>query len=215
MGFGIYDVYRFFQPKIRQHRFRLFMDLLRPEPTARILDVGGYYYDWIDRSGVTSPVTLLNVSYPVSQEPIPNRFTCLVGDGRSMQFADRSFDIVFSNSVIEHVGSFADQERFASEVRRVGKRLFVQTPNRWFFLEPHFIAPFVHFLPRGIARRVLPLCSFRAWFRGGDNADLKSLATELRLLSYLEMKRLFPDCEIHRERWFGLTKSFIAVRSGS
>ena len=101
---------------------------------------------------------------------------------------------------------------FAAEIRRVGRQYFVQTPNRWFFAEPHFISPFIHFLPRSWSRKLLPWLSLRAFVRHGDNRDLHELANELRLLSYRELRTLFPDAEIYREKWFGLTKSFIAIR---
>jgi hypothetical protein len=211
MAFGIYDLYRAFQPGFRQRRIQLLLDWLHPGPQTRILDVGGYIYDW-EPIPVTSPVTFLNLSFASPGKPIPDRFRCIVGDGRKMELPDKAFDLVFSNSVIEHVGSHEEQKRFAAELRRVGRQLFVQTPNRWFFIEPHFGALFIHFLPGPIARRLLRLFSFRALFRRGDNIDLCQLAEELRLLSFKEMKELFPDCEICREKWFGLTKSFIAIR---
>ena len=212
MGFGIYTLYRFFQPGFRQKRINLFLELMQPGPRTRILDVGGYIYDWDRIVPIDSPITFLNLSHPKVDGQLPNRYTCVIGDGRKLDFADGSFDIVFSNSVIEHVGSYADQERFAGEVRRVGKRYFVQTPNRWFFIEPHFVTFFVHFLPWSIAGRIIRFCSFRGWFRSGDNVDLRELAADLRLLSLRDVRALFPDAEIHREKWFGLTKSFVAVR---
>jgi len=95
----------------------------------------------------------------------------------------------------------------------VGKQVFVQTPNRWFFLEPHFLALFVHYLPWSIARRLVRFCSIRGLLRCGDDVDLNQLAEELRLLNLQELKDLFPDCEIYREKWFGMTKSFIAIRA--
>src|SRR4051794_7678721 len=131
MPLNVYHLYRAIQPGFRRKRIELFLDRLRPTPTTRILDVGGYPGDWTGVIPIGSPVTFLNVGYP-PMGPLPPRFTCLTGDGRQMKFPDKSFDIVFSNSVIEHVGSFEDQMRFASELRRVGKKLFIQTPNRWF-----------------------------------------------------------------------------------
>lgn len=211
MPFNIYSLYRLFQPKLRRGRLQVFLENLRPNSSSRILDVGGYVGNW-EGAPITSKITVLNLSFPPASRPISTRFTSKVGDGRKMEFADQSFDILFSNSVIEHVGSFEDQKRFAAEARRVGKQIFVQTPNRWFFIEPHFVAFFVHYLPRPIAKRLLPIFSVRGIFQRGDNIDLKQLAEEVRLLSYWEFQQLFFDCEIHREKWFGMTKSFIAIR---
>jgi hypothetical protein len=211
MGFGIYDLYRLIQPGLREKRTRLFLTLMQPEKQTRILDVGGYLNDW-HHVQIESPITFLNLSHPKIDREIPDRYTCVVGDARKMEIADGSYDIVFSNSVIEHVGSYADQQQFANEVRRVGKRYFVQTPYRWFFIEPHFVTVFIHFLPWRFARKIIRYCSFRGLFRSGDSVDVNDLAMELRLLSIREMRALFPDAEIHREKWFGFTKSLIAVR---
>ena len=210
MKFGIHEFYRIFQPALRKRRFQLFLDVLQPTASTRILDVGGYVGDW-KNAGVTSSVTCLNVE-PASGQPTTGRIVYETGDGRNLKHADQSFDIVFSNSVIEHVGAFQDQQRFAAEVRRVGRQVFVQTPNRWFFIEPHFVTVFVHYLPWSLAKRIIRFCSFRGIFRSGDTVNLKQLADELGLLSFRQVKELFPDCEIHREKLFGLTKSFIAVR---
>lgn len=210
MALNVYRIYDRILPRIRKRRRELFLERLHPSASTRILDVGGYVYDWSDVP-ISSPVTVLNREcQPV--EPTSPRYTCVVGDGRKLEFEDKSFDIAYSNSVIEHLGNFPDQQRFASEIRRVAPRFFVQTPNRWFFMEPHFVTPFIHYLPYSLARRLLGICSVRAFLRRGDNVDMKELASELRLLTFGEMKRLFPDCEIYRETWLGLTKSFIAIR---
>ncbi len=211
MGLSIYSLYRLIQPGFRTKRLQLLIAQFRPTAATRILDVGGYAGDWQDGPVADSSVTLLNLSFPPGP-PLELRFHCVEGDARRLPFADGSFDLAFSNSVIEHVGEFADQQRFAAEIRRVGRGVFVQTPNRWFFIEPHFITPFLHYLPRRLARPLLRVFSLRAWLRRGDNVDLRTLAKELRLLSYREVKELFPDCEIHRERWLGMTKSFILLR---
>lgn len=212
MAFGIYQFYRLFQPGFRRQRIELFLKLFQPGPTTRILDVGGFAYDWDGVVPIESPITLLNLEHPPAAKPLPRRFTEEIGDGCALQHADQSFDIAYSNSVIEHLHTWENQRRFAAEIRRVGKGIFVQTPNCWFPIEPHFVAAFIHFLPARAAKKLLPIFSFRGLFRSGDNNDLHKLAAELRLLSFREVKELFPDCEIHREKWFGFTKSFIAVR---
>ena len=71
-----------------------------------------------------------------------------VGDAVDMPgISDGAFDVVFSNSVIEHVETYENQRRMAAEIRRVGRRYFVQTPNRHFPLEPHFLVPGFQLLP--------------------------------------------------------------------
>ena len=77
----------------------------------------------------------------------------MAGDGRALPFRDEAFDVVFSNSVIEHVGDAASQRRFAREVARVGRAYWVQTPNRWFPVEQHLLTPLVHWLPKSWQRR--------------------------------------------------------------
>ena len=78
-------------------------------------------------------------------------FKSIIGDARNMKmFRDKKFDLVFSNSVIEHVGDYFQQQRMAEEIYRVGNCYFVQTPNRYFPIEPHFLFPFFNFLPMKI-----------------------------------------------------------------
>jgi hypothetical protein len=211
MAFGIYQLYQRIQPGFRQRRIRWFIEWFQPGQNTRILDVGGFLYDWDGVVPIESQITLLNL-YHLPAANLPSRFTLEIGDARRLPHADRSFDIGYSNSVIEHLGTFENQQLFAAEIRRVGRQLFVQTPNRWFFIESHFLTVFVHFLPWRIARKLIRFCSYRGWFRKGDNVDLQQLATELRLLDFRQMQMLFPDCEIRREKWLGLTKSLIAVR---
>lgn len=136
----------------------------------------------------------------------------MLGDGREMGCADASFDVCYSNSVIEHLFDFESQRRYAAEMRRVGRGIWVQTPARWFFLEPHLMTPFIHFLPRGIQRRLLRNFSVWGWLTRPSPRRVDAFLREVRLLTYREMRELFPDCRIERERFLGLTKAYIAVR---
>lgn len=128
-----------------------------------------------------------------------------------MPFSDSSFDVVYCNSVIEHLGTYDDQGKLAREVRRVGRGYWVQTPAKCFPLEPHYLTPFVHWLPPRLRRRILP---YTVWARithpSSDYMDGK--AAEIRFLSKRELERLFPDADILRERFLGVTKSWLAVR---
>ena len=111
--------------------------------------------------------------------------------------------LAFSNSVIEHVPQ-ALQVAFAAEVARVSERYYVQTPNRWFPIEPHYQVPLFHFLPERALR------ALNRRFTMGSRA--KGEWYETTLLSAADLLRLFPEAEIHREKRFGLTKSLMVIR---
>ncbi len=121
------------------------------------------------------------------------------GDAVQLPFGDGEFDIAYSSSLIEHLQR-EDRGRAAAEISRVGWRLFVQTPNRWFPIEPHALLPFVHWLPRPLGRLLW------RWGVTGESFD------SIRLLTSRELRALFPGAEIVRERVGPLTKSLIAVR---
>jgi SAM-dependent methyltransferase len=198
--------------RLRRKRFDLFLGLLSTlnRPVA-ILDVGGTQNFW-EVMGFASvgevSVTLLNLSKEAIS--LPN-FRSVAGDARRIEFPDQSFDVVFSNSVIEHVGSRADQLRMAEEVQRVGKRYFVQTPNKYFPIEPHFLFPFFQFLP--LASRVWLLRHFNlGWHRRTrDYSSAREQVAGVELLSKNAMCAMFPKATIVEEKFGGLTKSFIAL----
>lgn len=202
--------------RIRRKRFTLFESLISHVPKPlRILDVGGTQKFW-EVMGFPGAerieITILNVAtQPVS---LPN-FTAVAGDARDLQFADASFDVVFSNSVIEHVGGHEDQCRMAREVKRVGARYFLQTPNRHFPIEPHFLFPYFQFLP--VPARVWLLQHFRLGWRSRirDAGKARASVESVRLLSKAELIALFPDASLFEEKMVGLTKSFVVYAGWS
>lgn len=200
--------------KLRRRRFELFLAMIRDLPRpVRILDIGGRQEYWemlgADVMGKNQlRITLLNLDAPATSL---SNLASVSGDARSMpQFADQQFEIVFSNSTIEHVGGLEDQQRMSQEVRRVGKQYYVQTPNRYFPIEPHFIFPLFQFLP--VALRVWLVRHFRmGWCpRIPDRERARREVQEIRLLTKAEMKWLFPEADIFEEKFFGMTKSFVA-----
>ena len=151
----------------------------------------------------------------VNREPeewCEGRIAKTQGDGRSLAYADNSFDIAYSNSVIEHVGGWEDQVAFAGELRRVAPRYYVQTPNRRFFVEPHLVVPFIHWLPRRLLRRLVQRFTVIGWIDRPDQAQVDAMLAGIRLLDRREFETLFPDATIIEERCLGMVKSFIAVR---
>ena len=190
--------------RMRQNRLKLFCSLLsRLENQIHILDVGGTENFWqLIRlpDGKDIKITMLNLEkFPTSLSNI----TSIAGDARDIQFPDSQFDVVFSNSVIEHVGEFMDQEKMAKEVRRVGKRHFIQTPNKYFPIEPHFVFPLYQFLPNVI--QVWLLQNFNlGWMKKTPyRINASKLIAEIRLLDRTEFKMLFPESSIFEEKFFG------------
>lgn len=198
--------------KLRRGRFTLFRSLLATvSKPCRILDVGGTESFWEQMNFTNedeTEIVLLNLTaLPVSGA----RFASVAGDARDMsQFRDREFDVVFSNSVIEHLGEFDQQLKMAGEIMRVGKRYFVQTPNRYFPIEPHFLFPYFQFLP--VRARIFLVRHYSlGWVdRTPDCGAAGVLVRSVRLLTALEMKKLFPQSTLYREKVLGLTKSFVA-----
>jgi hypothetical protein len=198
--------------RLRRARFSLFLSLLaKLEAPVSILDVGGTQGFW-DLMTEGDPgdvrVTLLNVDHQTTSSP---RFVSAAGDARHMpEFPDKSFDVVFSNSVIEHVGSYENQARMAREMMRVGRRWFVQTPNRRFPLEPHFLFPWFQYLPSGVRARMVNRFDMGWYKRIPDLNAAREEVDSIQLLTKRRFSALFPGSKIHTERLAGLAKSFVA-----
>lgn len=198
--------------RMRRARFALFLSLLdNLDGHVEILDIGGTQEFWTLMTGGDPGevrVTLLNIEHqPVSSA----KFVSAVGDARAMpEFADKSFDVVFSNSVIEHVGSYAEQRRMANEVIRVGKRYFVQTPNKRFPLEPHFLFPFFQYLPHEARAQLVHRFDI-GWYKRIPSLErARAEVKSIQLLTRRRFSDLFPGARIHDEKLLGLTKSFVA-----
>jgi hypothetical protein len=180
---------------------RRFVELMRVTASTTVLDVGGTPDIWA-LAPVRPRVVFLN-------EPREEARSTVHADGCRLPFRDGAFDVVFSNSVIEHVGDASRQKQFASEVARVGRGYWIQTPNRRFPVELHLLTPFVHWLPRRWQRWIVP--RFTVWsLLVRTTADrraffLEHYLSQVRLLSSEELGRLFPSAKVLRS-----AKSLIA-----
>ena len=180
-----------------------------------VLDVGGRADYW-DNVGLEhiAQVMLINARQQELDRPLPpglpeGVFSKSLGDARDLDgYADQSVDLVHANSVIEHVGSWEDMARMASEARRVGRSGWVQTPAWSFPIEPHFHAPFMHWFGTPLRARMMSL-SLRRSFRRMDLATRRRTVEGINLLTRSETAALFPGAEIHVERVLLLAKSYV------
>ncbi len=196
--------------RARRRRFGHFVGLVHSLPSLpaplSVLDVGGTeeYWRQVHAFGqfpqLQLQFTLLNLELvPITH----SAFSSTVGDARSMpEFADGQFDLVFSNSVIEHVGDLDDQARMASEIRRVGQRYYVQSPNRNFPVEPHYFLPYFQFYPHFLKVWTLRL-------RGATPDRAQWGARRIRLMTERELRSVFPRGRIWREKVAWMTKSLV------
>jgi Methyltransferase domain len=202
----------------RTRRFQAFerlVDELSRKQTrpVRILDIGGTnsfweHRGWTEREDVEIVLVNLEAEARVHANIEPR-----AGDATDLSdLPDASFDIVFSNSVIEHLQTRERQQAMASEVIRLAPRYWIQTPNFWFPVEPHFLTPAWHWLP--VSLRVAMLRRRRWGWRGPcpDPDDAQAYVREIRLMRGRELKRMFPDATLTPERLGPFVKSFVAVR---
>lgn len=184
--------------RLRRRRWDQVQSLLRLSGNESVLDVGGtdkswWFAEWTGR------VVRCNLDHNAATSGLR-----VVADGRALPFGDLAFEVVFSNSVIEHLSTMEAQVLFAQELRRVGRRYFVQTPNRWFPIEPHYLFPLFQFLPVAIQRWL------HAHFDIGTFKKTDPFGT-IRLMTGKELERLFPEGRLVPERIGPLVKSWYVV----
>jgi hypothetical protein len=175
-----------------------------------VLDLGGTTHSW--EIAPRRPRKLVLVNRPDANTP--DRRGVVLADACDQSLLDgEHFDLVFSNSVIEHVGGHYRRDLFARNVYRLGEHHWIQTPYRFFPIEPHWLAPGIQFFPT-VARAWLtkwwPLGNFGAHRDVDDRAVEWALGIEL--LSKASMRHYFPSSELLIERVGWLPKSLIAVR---
>jgi SAM-dependent methyltransferase len=173
----------------------------RITPTTTVLDVGGSQLNW-DYLPSWPELTLVNIASMPRDKDVRE----VIGDGCRLPFGDGSFELAFSNSVIEHV---PDHEAFAREIIRVGRSYYVQTPNKWFPVEPHLMTPLIHFLPTSWRYKLVRRFSVWGLIAKASQTECDDFVSSTKLLSVRDMQRLFPGSKLEREKVLGLTKSII------
>ncbi len=193
----------------RTKRFDFFFHRIKSmDKPISILDLGGKVNFWENRGLAGNDnfkITVLNIQSEISDY---SNIKTVNGNVLKLKyFKENSFDIVFSNSVIEHLYDFENQKKMAREVLRIGKNHIIQTPNKYFFIEPHYMIPFFQFLPKKIQFQILTktrLSRLKKW----DDQFARNYTEEIRLMTQKELKEIFPKSNIFYEKFLGMTKSF-------
>ena len=201
----------------RARKLELFNRIIRPTEDMKLLDVGAQInpnsrneHQLIDTYPWKHNFAVVNISQE-HISAIKKRYPqveAVVGDACELPWPDKSFDVVFSNAVIEHLGSFERQKKMAAEIMRVGKLWFVTTPNRWFPFEFHMRLPLVTWLPGRSYLRIGNVISYnhirRKYMFGMKRKDL-------RLLSARDLEECFPYSRIIKHRVTFMAETLIAV----
>lgn len=199
-----------FRAKRTQKFEKLFFKNFNPEKFISILDVGGTDYFWKNSQIPNIPgvrITLLNLHLEKTTHP---HISSMIGDATDMKdFEDKKFDLVFSNSVIEHLYTKENQQKMANEIQRVGRKYFIQTPNKYFPIEAHYAIPFAQFMPKNLLFTLLTKTKISRFTRWESKAAQQYL-DEIRLLDQSEMAQLFPESKLLKEKVLGMTKSLTA-----
>lgn len=218
-------LFRAIQNKYRGQRMQMLADEITriadaSGQTVRILDAGGRSDFW---SRLPAPlkgrvhVVVQNLEAELAYDAPPDvAIEEVVGNSCQMpEYTDGQFDLVHSNSVIEHVGSYVNMLRFAEETQRVGRRYFIQTPNFGFPVEPHYGRPFVHW--RGDMHRIRKMHQSGIGYARRTDLETACAAADLTtMVNRWFLSKLYPHGEMRAERVLGLfVKSWIAIGDGT
>ena len=194
---------------LRGQKLNLFFQLTGRDPSAQsLLDIGGgvgIAGEFLRLYRSFDNVTVVNIR-PLNSDVAPGiHLQTVVADGCALPFSSRTFDWVFSNAVLEHVGSWERQKLFANEVRRVARKgYFVATPNRYFPIEPHTLLPFYQFLPGTIQRRILRY-----------SPGYLTKYEKINLLSARRLRRVFPEAQVKTSDFPVLSTSLASLYRAS
>jgi hypothetical protein len=209
----------------RNKRFRAFVDELRPAEPGRlikVIDLGGtvpFWQAWNITAQDKLHLTLVNDHVADAENDVESQTPFIVNrraDVLTLTKDDfRSFDLIFSNSMIEHLSSRHAQGELAGRIGSSGVPYFIQVPNKYAPVDPHIPRPYLPFFgayPKPVQARIITLKSF-----GGDGRKPASLEEAYEsFLNYYnplgirDMRELFPGAKVEFERAFGAPMSILA-----
>lgn len=212
-----------FAKRLRQKRIQPFLRMIEAvyevKGSVSILDIGGttQYWKIIDENLLRKfKVTITLINLPSAKVLSDTEFTQHIdGDATSNlweKFEMSSFDLIHSNSVIEHVGDWRKMKAFAHNIESFIGGYYVQTPNYWFPIEPHCMTLFFHWLPKPLRVALVARKSLGHWAKAATVSEAVDKVESARLLDKRMFSELFNDAEISSEKLFFLTKSLVAIR---
>ena len=203
--------------KKRFYRIQLEIEkLIAEKGNIKILDIGGEMAYWKNMGwqDARCSIYLLNLETVERPDPLPGFFH-VTGNALNMSYTPGEFDLVFSNSVIEHVGSPENQQLFANEVRRLSDHYIIQTPSLWFPLEPHSVLPLFQFIPHSLRAYLIMWFNINYFPKAKTYKEAVAVSRTTLMLTKAGFKKLFPEAEIQTEYLFGIPKSYTAIKGRS
>lgn len=194
------------QQRSRKKKFTLFMNHLKPKDSHNVLDMGcgtGTFLEEMypfKKKLLGFDISPRNIKIFKQKHP---SVKIMQGDGKKSPFKNQEFDIVFSNAVIEHVGNWNEQKKYASEIRRVAKSYFITTPNKWFPFEPHYRLPLYQFIPKQVQKLLSKHFSIGNYPKG--------FWEDIHLISASELATLFPEATIVKQKIGFYPETLIAI----
>jgi hypothetical protein len=206
---GVYDE-NSLSVRARNRRWRVFMETFPDIAEMSVLDLGGDARAWQTAPAPVRPARLLLWNlFP--QEVDESWIESEIADACNPPHEIPEVDLIYSNSVIGHVGGHWRRQRFVDTVH-TASRYWVQTPNRYFPIEPSFMFPWLQHLPRKLQQELIARWPVGNFATVVDRREVLNALLEIELLSRTELRFYFPDAVIHSEKVLGMTKSFVAIR---
>jgi 2-polyprenyl-3-methyl-5-hydroxy-6-metoxy-1,4-benzoquinol methylase len=202
-----------FVNSLRKKRFRrireIIEELIAERGSVKVLDIGGEIAYWRNMGWQNNAATiyLLNLD-PVDYKEQQEGYIQVQGNALKLPYEMGEFDLVFSNSVIEHVGSEANQKIFANEVRRISCNYIIQTPSFWFPLEPHSMIPFFQFIPHSIRAVLIMVFNINYFPKTKSYQEAIKVSKNTLMLTRSGFQKLFPEAAIEVEYLYGIPKSY-------
>lgn len=212
MALDIHQILAVFMRRFRPGRMKRIKELFPDLDRCSVLDVGGTWGWWKMMEMSNRDITIVNIDRVHEKDVLAAGYKFSSANGCDLPYADRQFKLAFSNSVIEHVGGIKEQRLFAQQMLRCGETLYLQTPNKWFPIEPHMVAPFIHWLPMEVQCHLVRWLSLWGWVNRPTVAESRAFLSTIRLMTLSELKSMFPGCTFEAERFLGLPKSYIVIK---